>query len=118
MQVPLERPNAGLQLRHAPLALLQVRQPVQAVQVTAVPPTEEVLFVQIWQVLLVRIDPALQDEHVPSVAEHTAQLGQGWQAWLLFVGLKVEFAQALQVTPFRPVPAGQVRQLPFWELQV
>lgn len=50
---------------------------MQAVQVVAVPPGEKVSFVQIWQVLLFWIDPGLQDEHMPSVAEHTAQLGQG-----------------------------------------
>ena len=77
MQVPLERPNTGSQVRQAPSVLSQVRQPVQVVQFVAVPPVEKVSFVQTKQVLLLRIDPALQDEHEPSVAEQTAQLGQG-----------------------------------------
>ena len=50
---------------------------MQAVQVVAVPPAEKVSFVQTWQALLFRIDPASQDEHEPSVAKQTAQLGQG-----------------------------------------
>ena len=77
MQVPLLRPDPASQVRQAPSVLSQVRQLVQAVQVVAVPPGEKVSFVQIWQVLLFWIDPGLQDEHMPSVAEHTAQLGQG-----------------------------------------
>ena len=63
MQVPLERPNAGSQVRQNPLALSQVRQPVQAIQVVAVPPVEKVSLVQTWQVLLSSIYPGLQDEH-------------------------------------------------------
>ena len=120
MQVPLLRPDPASQVRQTPLVLSQVRQPVQAVQAVAVPPGEKVSFVQTWQVLLFRIDPASQDEHKPSMAEQTAQLGQGWQAWLLFAGLKVALTQAMQVLlkVSRPVPAGQVRQAPFWASQV
>ena len=120
VQVLLLRPDPASQVRQNPLVLSQVRQPKQAVQVVAVPPVEKVSFVQIWQVLLFSIYPGLQDEHEPSVAEQAAQLGQGWQAWLLFAGLKVAFAQEMQVLlkVSRPVPAGQVRQLPFWASQV
>ena len=82
VQVPLlSRPDPGLQERQLPLALSQVRQFVQAAQTEVVPPGEKVSLVQtVHAEVLVRIDPALQDEHRPSVAEHTAQLGQAWQA--------------------------------------
>ena len=92
---------------------------MQAEQTEVVPPTEKVSLLQtVHEEVFVRIDPGLQDEHRPSVAEQAAQLGQAWQAWLLFARLKVAFAQASQVTLLRPVPAGQVRQLPFRGLQV
>ena len=119
VQVPFQRPDPGLQERHCPLALSQVRQPVQAAQTKVVPPGEKVSFVQtVHEELLIRIDPGLQDEHEPSVAEQVAQLGQAWQAWLLLAGLKVALAQGVQVPLVSPSPALQARQAPVVRSQV
>ena len=50
---------------------------MQAAQTEVVPPGEKVSLVQtVHEEVLVRIDPASQDVHEPSVAEQTAQLGQ------------------------------------------
>ena len=65
-----------------------------------------------------RIDPASQSEHEPSVAEQTAQLGQGWQVWLVIVGLKVALVQGAQVPLVNPSPGLHVRQAPVERSQV
>ena len=106
----------------SPVALSQVLQPEQGEQEVAVLPREKVLvLVQGVHVeVLVNIVPGEQEEQNPSVAEHMAQLGQGWQTWLLFAGLKVMFEQGTHelLKLSKPVPAGQVRQTPLRASQV
>jgi len=84
-QVPfaLLRPDPGLQVKHSPSALLQVKHPVQAAQTAVVPPVEVEKVSPVHWVhdeVFVRIEPASQEVQDPSVAEQIAQLGHAWQA--------------------------------------